>query len=96
MKDEDARYLYLREEMAVSDEISRLMTAKEEGREEGEKDGRLLSLISLIVKKVKKQKNLEQIAEELEESPEEIKEIYELVKKHPKKIDKEILGMMER
>ena len=92
MKDEDARYLYLREEMAKSDEASRLMTAKEEG----EKDGRLLSLISLIAKKAKKQKNLEQIADGLGESPEDIKEIYELVKNHPKKTDKEILAMMER
>ena len=38
MKDEDARYLYLREEMAVSDEISRLMTAKEEGEKASKED----------------------------------------------------------
>lgn len=92
MKDEDARYLYLREEMAKSDEASRLMTAKEEG----EKDGRLLNMIFIIMRQIKKKKTLEQIADGLGESPEDIKEIYELVKNHPKKTDKEILAMMER
>lgn len=92
MKDEHARYLYLREEMAKSDEASRLMTAKEEG----EKDGRLLNMIFIIMRQIKKKKTLEQIADGLGESPEDIKEIYELVKNHPKKTDKEILAMMER
>lgn len=32
------RYLYLREEMAYSDEISRMKTAREEGLEEGRKE----------------------------------------------------------
>ncbi len=34
-QDERERYLYLREEMAYSDEISRMKTAREEGLEEG-------------------------------------------------------------
>ena len=39
-QDERERYLYLREEMAYSDEISRMKTAREEGLEEGRKEER--------------------------------------------------------
>lgn len=38
-RDEKERYLYLREEMAVSDEVSRMRTAIKEGIKEGEKRG---------------------------------------------------------
>lgn len=39
-QDEVERYLYLREEMAESDRISQLESAKDIGREEGRKEGR--------------------------------------------------------
>ena len=39
-RDEKERYLYLREEMAVSDEVSRMRTAIKEGIKEGMKAGK--------------------------------------------------------
>ena len=69
---ETERYLYLRQEMAITDEKSRLMTAERKGREEGE----ILKLISLVQKKCLRGKALEVVSEELEEDPENIREIY--------------------
>lgn len=66
-KDEMQRYLYLREQMALTDEASRLRTARNEG-EEG-------LLVKQISKKLAKGKSLELIAEELEETPEAIHDI---------------------
>lgn len=48
-QDERERYLYLREEMAYSDEISRMKTAREEGLEEGRKEGRNRRFINLKI-----------------------------------------------
>lgn len=58
-QDEVERYLYLREEMAESDRISQLESAKDIGREEGRKEGRaegaILNLIILVQKKHKEE-----------------------------------------
>ena len=62
-QDEIERYLYLREEMAESDRVSQMQSAKRIGRKEGE----ILKLISLVQKKILKNKTLPQIADELEE-----------------------------
>ena len=59
---ETERYLYLRQEMAITDEKSRLMTAERKGREEGE----ILKLISLVQKKCLRGKALEVVSEELQ------------------------------
>lgn len=57
-QDERERYLYLREEMAYSDEISRMKTAREEGLEEGRKEGKQLFLQCIRLKnKVFQRKN---------------------------------------
>ena len=49
-QDEMERYLYLREEMAESDRVSQIQSAKRIGRKEGE----ILKLISLVQKKILK------------------------------------------
>ena len=49
-RDEKERYLYLREEMAVSDEVSRMRTAIKEGIKEGEKRG--IKSFSIITKRL--------------------------------------------
>lgn len=70
-QDEKERYLYLREAMALSDEASRIKTAKNEGIKEGIKAG----IILLIQKKLAKGKSVETIAEEVEESVEVVKQL---------------------
>ena len=65
---EKERYLYLREQMAIMDEKSRLKTATRIGREEGE----LRKLISMVCKKLVKGKTISQIADDLEETEETI------------------------
>lgn len=71
-RDEKERYLYLREEMAVSDEVSRMRTAIKEGIKEGEKRG---------IKLTKKVFQLSQkgctIAEKCNIEESEVKEILE-------------------
>lgn len=71
-RDEKERYLYLREEMAVSDEVSRMRTAIKEGIKEGEKRG---------IKLTKKVFQLSQkgctIAEKYNTEESEVKEILE-------------------
>ena len=52
-QDERDRYLYLREEMAVSDRVSQLQSAENRGV----RAGILLNQISMIQKKVKKNKD---------------------------------------
>ena len=47
-QNEDERYLYLRREMALSDEKSRILTAEEKGREEGRELGRIEGIKALI------------------------------------------------
>ena len=61
-QDEKERYLYLREEMAYSDEISRMRTAREEGREEGKEETQQLFFKCIRLKKQGFSK--EKIAEE--------------------------------
>lgn len=89
-QDERDRYLYLREEMAVSDRVSQLQSAENRGV----RAGKLLNQISMIQKKVKKNKNLEQIADELEESATKIRPIYDQVKQHPDKTAEEIYNLI--
>ena len=88
-QDERERYLYLRQEMAYTDEISRMRTARTEGREEGMD----LKEVILIQKKIRKGKTLEQIAEEMEEEIENFRALYELVKENTEKSAEEILEM---
>ena len=98
-QDENERYLYLRREMAISDEISRLQTAVnqgrreglEEGRKAGLEDGEFLKLISLIKKKYLKGKTLTEIAEDLEESTDDLEEIYNVVKANSQDSDDVLL-----
>lgn len=98
-QDENERYLYLRREMAISDEISRLQTAVnqgrreglEEGRKAGLEDGEFLKLISQIKKKYLKGKTLAEIAEDLEESADDLEEIYNVVKANSQDSDDVLL-----
>ena len=57
-RDESERYLYLREQMAISDKVSQLRSAENRGRkdgiEKGIQKGELLKLITLVQKKEKK------------------------------------------
>ena len=68
-QDEKERYLYLREEMAYSDEISRMKTAREEGREEGKQ------LFLKCIKLKKQGFSKEKIAEECQVDIKEIEKI---------------------
>nr|WP_288753270.1 Rpn family recombination-promoting nuclease/putative transposase [uncultured Anaerostipes sp.] len=45
-QDEMERYLYLREEIAESDRVSQIQSAKRIGRKEGKKEGEILKLIA--------------------------------------------------
>ena len=45
-QDEIERYLYLREEMAESDRVSQIQSAKRIGRKEGKKEGEIQKLIA--------------------------------------------------
>ena len=89
---ETERYLYLRQEMALTDEKSRLMTAERKGREEGE----ILKLISLVQKKCLRGKALEVVSEELEEDPENIREIYKAASEHLENSPEDILEILKR
>ena len=107
-KDKNERYLYLRREMAISDEISRLQTAtnqgRREGREEGHKegleegrtDGEVLNLISLTRKKLNKGKTLAEIAEDLETSADRLKDIYNIVRANPQDSDIDLLNRIKQ
>ena len=64
-QDEKERYLYLREEMAVSDEVSRMKTAKDEG----------IQLAKKVFKLSQKGYTAAQIAEECNIEESEVKEI---------------------
>ncbi len=68
-QDEKERYLYLREEMAVSDEVSRMKTAKDEGIEEG------IQLAKKVFQLSQKGYTTEQIAQECNIKESEVKEI---------------------
>ena len=68
-QDEKERYLYLREEMAVSDEVSRMRTAKKEGIEQG------IELTKKIFKLYNKGYSVDQIAKECSMEVSKIQEI---------------------
>lgn len=95
-KSETERYLYLRQEMAITDEKSRLATAERKGREEGKVEGEILKLISLIQKKCQKGKTLEVVAEELEEDMEDIRNIYRVANEYPERSPEDILAILKR
>lgn len=90
-QDEMERYLYLRKEMAVRDEQSRLFYAEKRGEERGRLAGEMSRIITLVQKKYKKGKSLEETADELECEPAEIKEIYRTVQADPDIKAEEIL-----
>ncbi len=89
-QDEMERYLYLREEMAESDRVSQIQSAKRIGRKEGE----ILKLIALIQKKVQKNKTLSQTADELEEDVTTIEPIYKLVEQNSQAEKEEIYDLL--
>lgn len=53
--------------------------AREEGRIEGNAEGREAEIIEFVIKKVKRGQTLEQIADMLEKNPEKIEDIYHAV-----------------
>lgn len=85
-QDEIERYLYLREEMAESDRISQLESAKDIGREEGA----VLNMITLVQKKMQRGDSKEKIADDLLEDVKKIELIYEAIKDNPDSIKEQI------
>jgi DNA-binding NarL/FixJ family response regulator len=70
-RDEKERYLYLREEMAVSDEVSRMRTAIKEGEKRG------IKLTKKVFQLSQKGCTIAQIAEKCNIEESEVKEILE-------------------
>ena len=70
-RDEKERYLYLREEMAVSDEVSRMRTAIKEGEKRG------IKLTKKVFQLSQKGCTIAQIAEKYNIEESEVKEILE-------------------
>lgn len=70
-QDEKERYLYLREEMAVSDEVSRMRTAIKEGIKRG------IKLTKKVFQLSQKGCTIAQIAEKCNTEESEVKEILE-------------------
>ena len=70
-QDEKERYLYLREEMAVSDEVSRMRTAIKEGIKRG------IKLTKKVFQLSQKGCTIAQIAEKCNIEESEVKEILE-------------------
>lgn len=97
------RYLYLRREMAFTDEISRIRTATnqglkeghEQGLKEGLKEGELLKLITQARKKYDKGKSPAETAEALEETVETIQDIYQVIEQNPDKSDSDLLEIFK-
>ena len=93
-RDERERYLYLREQMAISDKVSQLHSAEqrgiEKGMQRGIQRGELLKLIALVQKKKSKGESIEKIAEDLLEDEALIKTIYDILVKYPEKDKSEI------
>ena len=89
-RDERERYLYLREQMAISDKVSQLHSAEQRGIEKGMQRGELLKLIALVQKKKSKGDSIEKIAEDLLEDEALIKTIYDILVKYPEKDKSEI------
>ena len=93
-QDEMERYLYLREEMAESDRVSQMQSAKRIGRKEGKKEGEILKLITQAQKKIARGDSLEKIADDLIEDETVIKPIYQLVQGNPNKTEDDIYQML--
>ena len=93
-QDEIERYLYLREEMAESDRVSQIQSAKRIGRKEGKKEGEILKLITQVQKKIARGDSLEKIADDLIEDETVIKPIYQLVQGNPNKTEDDIYQML--
>ena len=93
-QDEMERYLYLREEMAESDRVSQMQSAKRIGRKEGKKEGEILKLITQVQKKIARGDSLEKIADDLIEDKTVIKPIYQLVQGNPNKTEDDIYQML--
>ena len=93
-RDERERYLYLREQMAISDKVSQLHSAEqrgiEQGMQQGIQRGELLKLIALVQKKKSKGESIEKIADDLLEDEALIKTIYDILVKYPEKDKSEI------
>lgn len=104
---EAERYLYLRREMAISDEISRIRTATnqgikeglekgmEKGIEKGREEGYLSHLITLVKKKYDKGKSASETAEALEESVEVIQTIYHVIEENPDKLSDDLIQVVK-
>ena len=93
-QDEMERYLYLREEMAESDRVSQIQSAKRIGHKEGKKEGEILKLITQVQKKIARGDSLEKIADDLIEDETVIKPIYQLVQGNPNKTEDDIYQML--
>ena len=93
-QDEMERYLYLREEMAESDRVSQMQSAKRIGRKEVKKEGEILKLITQVQKKIARGDSLEKIADDLIEDETVIKPIYQLVQGNPNKTEDDIYQML--
>ena len=94
-QDEIERYLYLREEMAESDRVSQLASAKYLGREEEREEGAILQLIILVQKKIQRGDSKEKIADDLVEDIEKINPIYKAIKANPEATKEEIYDQIK-
>ncbi len=93
-RDESERYLYLREQMAISDKVSQLRSAEYHGRKDGIQKGELLKLITLVQKKREKGESADKIAEDLLEDKDIVEKIYNVLKEHPEKDRDEIYDFL--
>ena len=89
-RDESERYLYLREQMAISDKVSQLRSAENRGRKDGIQKGELLKLITLVQKKREKGESVDKIAEDLLEDIDIVEKIYNVLKEYQEKDRDEI------
>ena len=93
-RDERERYLYLREQMAISDKVSQLRSAENRGRKDGIQKGELLKLITLVQKKREKGESVDKIAEDLLEDIDIVEKIYNVLNEHPEKDRDEIYDFL--
>ena len=94
-KDEHERYLYLREQMAISDKVSQLHSAEKRGIELGIQQGvQQGELLKTYKRQVQSKKNngdsVKKIAEDLLEDTDTIQKIYDEIQKNPEKNKNEI------
>lgn len=101
-QDEVERWLYLRRQMALSDEASRKRTAENQGMKKGMekgirkgiRKGEQLKLICQIKKKYLKGKPLEVIADEVEESVDDIRPIYQHIADYPQESEETLYNIL--